>query len=118
MSSPHISIVSSLYKSENFIEQFLGECTAALEKIECTDYEIILVNDGSPDRSVEKVLSLKKQYDHLKLIDLSRNFGHHYAFWAGMKYSTGTYVFNIDCDLEVSPFLLAYRKKKYFHLSK
>jgi putative glycosyltransferase len=82
-----------------------------LDEIKCTDFEIIVVNDGSPDGSLEKTLQIKNQYVNIKVIDLSRNFGHHYAFFAGMNYSKGNLVFNIDCDLEVEPKVL----KTFYH---
>lgn len=103
---PYISIVTSLYRSENYLNEFLELCLKALTEIQCSDYEIIFVNDGSPDKSVEKLIAIKEHMEGIKVIDFSRNFGHHYAFMAGMAYANGEYVFNIDCDLEVSPNVL------------
>jgi len=74
-----------------------------LAEINCDNYEIIFVNDGSPDHSLDKVLKLKESNDSIVAVDLSRNFGHHYAIMAGLAYTTGDYVFLIDCDLEVPP---------------
>ena len=101
--APHISIVTTLYKSERFLDTFVSQCLAALAEIHCDNYEIIFVNDGSPDNSLAKVLELKQTCQNIVVIDLSRNFGHHYALMAGMNYSTGDLVFLIDSDLEVSP---------------
>jgi putative glycosyltransferase len=101
--SPMISIVTAIYNSVNYLDEFLAKCTEAMSEINCTEYEIICVNDGSPDNSLEKLIELKKQYSSLIIIDLSRNFGHHYALFAGIASSRGDYVFLIDCDLEVSP---------------
>lgn len=106
MGAPHISIISTLYRSESFLDEFIEKCYVALKEIECDNFEIVIVNDGSPDNSLRKILQIKKQYPEIKVIDLSRNFGHHNAFLAGMKYSTGDLVFNIDSDLEVSPMVL------------
>jgi putative glycosyltransferase len=108
---PEISIVTSLYKSEKYLDEFISKCYETLHEINCSDFEIIVVNDGSPDDSLEKILQIKNQYVNIKVIDLSRNFGHHYAFFAGMKYSKGNFVFNIDCDLEVKPSVL----KTFYH---
>lgn len=69
-------------------------------------YEIIFVNDGSPDNSLEIVISFYEKDKKVKVIDLSRNFGHHYAISAGLCLSKGDSVFLIDCDLETSPCLL------------
>jgi len=98
-----ISIVTAIYNSFSYLDEFLAKCTEAMSEINCTAYEIICVNDGSPDNSLEKLIELKKQYSSLVIIDLSRNFGHHYALFAGIASSRGDYVFLIDCDLEVSP---------------
>src|ERR1035437_9050713 len=103
MNKPHLSIVTTLYKSERFLDVFVAQCVEALAEINCDNYELIFVNDGSPDNSLAKVLELKKTNDNIVAIDLSRNFGHHYAIMAGLTYSTGDYVFLIDCDLEVPP---------------
>ena len=103
MNKPHLSIVTTLYRSERFLDKFVAQCETALAEIKCDNYEIIFVNDGSPDNSLEKVLKLKESNDHIVAVDLSRNFGHHYAIMAGLTYSTGDLVFLIDCDLEVPP---------------
>ena len=111
-----ISIVSTMYRSRPFLEQFLAECLQALRDIECDHFEILLVNDGSPDDSLNYVLERKKEISQLVVVDLSRNFGHHHAIQAGLKFARGNLIFLIDCDLEVSPLVLAtfYRK---FHES-
>jgi len=103
MKKPHLSIVTTLYKSERFLDAFVAQCQEAMTAIKCDSYEIVFVNDGSPDKSLDKVLELKKANDNIVAVDLSRNFGHHYAIMAGLTYSTGDYVFLIDCDLEVPP---------------
>ena len=101
-----LSIVTTLYKSEPFLRQFVDGITRAVQELEIDDYEILAVNDGSPDNSLETILELKKTNSHIVVVDLSRNFGHHYALLAGMEVSKGDFVFTIDCDLEVSPTVL------------
>lgn len=103
MNKPHLSIVTTLYKSERFLDAFVAQCQAAMAEIKCENYEIVFVNDGSPDNSLNTVLKIKETNTHIVAVDLSRNFGHHYALMAGLAYSTGDYVFLIDCDLEVPP---------------
>jgi putative glycosyltransferase len=78
----------------------------ALAAINCDDYELIFVNDGSPDNSLNYLIGRKKDIPQIKVIDLSRNFGHHYAMQAGLRFAKGDYVFLIDNDLEVSPDIL------------
>jgi putative glycosyltransferase len=101
-----ISIVSTLYKSKIFLDRFVSQIIEALRKIECSEFEIIFVNDGSPDDSMAHLIAMKKEIPQIVLIDLSRNFGHHYAIQAGLNYASGDYVFLIDNDLETSPLIL------------
>ena len=103
---PAISIVSTMYRSRPFLESFLAECLQALSKIDCTDFEILLVNDGSPDDSLAYALERKKDISRLVVVDLSRNFGHHQAAQAGLRHARGNLIFLIDCDLEVPPGVL------------
>jgi putative glycosyltransferase len=70
------------------------------------DYEIIFVNDGSKDNSLDRAVSLFKRDNKIKVIDLSRNFGHHRAIMTGLAHAGGDYIFLIDSDLEEDPELL------------
>jgi len=65
-----------------------------------------MVNDGSPDDSLKKALELLEKDRKVKIIDLSRNFGHHRAIMTGLSHASGDYIFLIDCDLEEEPELL------------
>lgn len=100
-----ISVLTTLYNSEEYTDEFHERMEKALKKTPL-DYEICFVNDGSPDRSLENVISLKKKNNRIKIIDLSRNFGHHKAILTGLEYCKGDYVFLIDIDLEEPPELL------------
>ena len=102
MAAPKISIVTALYNSSSYVEEFIGRCTAAVTKI-TDDYEIILVNDASPDDSLSRVIKLHNADPHLVLIDLSRNFGQHKANWTGLSHASGDYIFLIEADLEELP---------------
>ncbi|SEN11216.1 putative glycosyltransferase [Nitrosospira multiformis] len=64
--SPEISIVSTLYRSSPFLESFLAECLQALSHIQCNHFEILLVNDGSPDDSL--VYAVKRSVDIPQLV--------------------------------------------------
>ncbi len=98
-----LSVVTTLFKSRRFLETFLFEILKSIEKLNISDFELIFVNDGSPDDSLEYLLKRKKEISQISVIDLSRNFGHHYAIQAGLEQAKGNYVFVIDNDLEVSP---------------
>jgi hypothetical protein len=100
-----LSIVTTLYYSSPYLEEFYARTCAAAEQI-TDDYEIILVNDGSPDDSLDVALSLFERDDRVKVVDLSRNFGHHKAVMTGLAHARGDLVFKIDCDLEEEPELL------------
>lgn len=101
-----ISVVTTLYKSKVFLDGFIAEIQIALNQIQCLDYELVFVNDGSPDDSLQYLIERKKEIPKIKIIDLSRNFGHHYAIQVGLDYASGDYVFLIDNDLETSPRVL------------
>lgn len=98
-----LSIIATLYKSSMFLEEFCQRTIAAAQQQVGGDYEIILVNDGSPDTSLQLALELQKQHDFIKIVDLSRNFGHHAAIVAGLELSSGERVLLMDCDLEEQP---------------
>lgn len=101
-----ISVVTTLYRSKIFLEQFLSEIQLALKQIQCENYELIFVNDGSPDDSLTFLIEKKKVIKEITIIDLSRNFGHHYAIQAGLNFAKGDYIFLIDNDLETPPSVL------------
>lgn len=102
-----MSVVSTLYRSESFLPAFLRDTIDAIAAAAIDDYEIVFVNDGSPDASREFLLAARNDNPRIKLVDLSRNFGHHKAALAGLAHSRGERVFLIDCDLEVAPATLA-----------
>lgn len=104
---PMISIVSTMYRSRGFLDDFLAESLAALKAVGCEHHEIVLVNDGSPDDSLAHAMQRRADVPGLVVVDLSRNFGHHAAIMAGLAVSRGELVFLIDCDLEVRPDVLA-----------
>lgn len=102
MNNPHISIISPEYRGEKMVSMLVERVTAAVSTI--TDsYEIILVNDASPDNTwaeIEKACAADK---HVKGLNLSRNFGQHYAITAGLAYAKGEWVVVMDCDLQDRP---------------
>ncbi len=100
-----LSIVTTLYKSSNYVNEFYQRISAEARKI-TNDYEIIFVDDGSPDDSLQKAVALHKEDQKVKVIELSSNFGHYKAIMTGLKYAKGKYIFLLDSDLEEEPELL------------
>ena len=98
-----LSIVTTLYQSSNYIDEFLRRAKHAASEMVGDDYEILFVNDGSPDNSLDIAIELTKTEPHVVVIDLSRNFGHHKAMIAGLAHASGEKVFLIDSDLEEDP---------------
>ena len=96
-----LSVVTTLFNSQNFIEEFTNRIEKEISKLEeVRDYELIFVNDGSPDGSLQKVISIFENNLHIKIVNLSRNFGHHKAIFAGLEQAKGDQIFLIDSDLE------------------
>jgi len=100
-----LSIVTTLYHSATHIREFYDRMCRAADGI-TDDYEVIFVNDGSPDDSLDIAKSLVDEDRRVKVIDLSRNFGHHRAMMTGLEHADGDLVFLIDSDLEEEPELL------------
>ena len=98
-----LSIVTTLYNSEKYVWEFYERASNAAKNLVGDDFEIIFVNDGSPDSSLDKAIHLTQEHDNIKIIDLSRNFGHHKAMMTGLDHSSGDHVFLIDSDLEEKP---------------
>lgn len=100
-----LSIVTTMYQSASHLEEFFRRVTAVAEK-SGDDYEVVFVNDGSPDTSLDVSLRLRDSANNVRVVDLSRNFGHHKAIMTGLEHAKGEFVFLIDCDLEEPPELL------------
>ena len=98
-----ISVVTTLYKSEQYINEFIKRTKKVLLKNKFNDYEIIFVNDGSPDNSSKVLNQICENDDKIVFIDLSRNFGHHKALMTGLKYSKGDLIYLLNSDLEEEP---------------
>ncbi len=101
-----LSVVSTLYRSAAHLDEFHRRASAEAAG-QPSEYEIVLVNDGSPDDSLTRALALQRSDPHLRIVDLSRNFGHHKAIMTGLAHARGDLVFLIDCDLEEDPELLS-----------
>lgn len=97
-----LSIVIPVYDEELIIEELYNRTVAGLNKI-TGDWEVICINDGSKDATLGKLLQLHKQDARWKVIDLSKNFGHQRAIWAGLNFANGKYIGVMDGDLQDAP---------------
>lgn len=97
-----LSIVTTMYYSAPYLARFYERSLAALLSL-TSDYEFVFVNDGSPDDALQVALQLREADSRIRIVDLSRNFGHHRAMMIGLQHSQGDLVFLIDCDLEEPP---------------
>ena len=100
-----ISLILPIYNEGKNIEELYQRSRAVLEKT--GDYEIIFVNDGSSDDSLEKIVALSRLNSRVKLVDFSRNFGHQIAITAGLDFALGDAVVIMDSDLQDTPETIA-----------
>ncbi|MDY8138639.1 glycosyltransferase family 2 protein [Aquimarina sp. 2201CG5-10] len=97
-----ISIVSPVYLGQYLVQDLVKRLENTLSSI-CDTYEIILVEDGSPDESWESIEKACLTSKNVKGIKLSRNFGQHYAITAGLNSAKGEWIIVMDCDLQDKP---------------
>lgn len=102
MNNEKISVVSPVYRGEKMVAELVRRNVEALTVI-TEDYEIILVNDASPDNSWQAIEAECQKNPKVKGLNLSRNFGQHYAITAGLSYAKGEWVVVMDCDLQDRP---------------
>lgn len=98
----HLSIVSPVFNAEKILDQLILRIKNSISEI--TDsFEIILVEDSSPDNSWQEIVRLAAIHPEILGIKLSRNFGQHYAITAGLDQAKGDWVVVMDCDLQDQP---------------
>lgn len=99
------SVIIPMYNEEEVILESYRRLDNVMRPLG-EEYELIFVNDGSRDRTMEIMLDVAKKDPHVKIVDFARNFGHQTAVTAGMKYSSGDAVVIIDADLQDPPELI------------
>jgi polyisoprenyl-phosphate glycosyltransferase len=110
--SLRLSVVVPCYNEEEVLHEFHRRMTAACSAAQVDKYEIIFVNDGSRDRSLNIMQKLQDQDPHVGIVDLARNHGHQLALSAGLEQSCGALVMAIDADLQDPPEMLSAMMKK------
>ena len=101
-----ISVVVPMYYEEEVAKECYTRLKGVLDKIENYSYEIIFVNDGSKDKTLEILKDIAKEDENSKIISFARNFGHQCAVTAGLRYVTGDAIVIIDADLQDPPELI------------
>ena len=102
-----LSIVIPMYYEEQVAKECYERVTKVLDEIrEKYEYEIIFVNDGSKDKTLEILEEIAKDDKNVKVISFSRNFGHQAAVTAGLKYVSGDAIVIMDADLQDPPELI------------
>lgn len=101
-----ISIIIPAYNEEEVAQECYNRLKEVLDKLNNYENEIIFVNDGSKDKTLEILTELANQNENVKIVSFSRNFGHQAAVTAGLKYVTGDAILIIDADLQDPPELL------------
>jgi len=97
-----LSIVSPVYRAELVLDELVERIAKSVPSA-FNSYEIILVDDFSPDRSWQKIIEISSENSNVRGFKLSRNFGQHYAITAGLNQVSGDYVVVLDCDLQDQP---------------
>ena len=93
-----ISFVIPCYRSEKTISAVVEEIRNKMKELGKYSYEIILINDCSPDNTFEKIKSIAKEFDNVIAIDLAKNFGQHSAIMAGFSKVSGNIIVCLDDD--------------------
>ncbi len=110
--NPIISIICPAYNESDGIGIFLEHLVPVMDRLNQT-YEIVFVNDGSRDNTLEVLLQAKKRYNHIRILNLSRNFGKEAALTAGLENAKGEAVVAIDTDLQHPPQIIEQFVKKW-----
>lgn len=113
MKKTYISVVVPVYGCDSCLKSLYDRLSSSLSTI-TTDYEIVLIDDASPDESWEVIQALASCDAKVKGMSLSRNFGQHYAITAGLDFAQGDWVVVMDCDLQDQPeeIITLYKKAK------
>lgn len=112
MNPIEISVVVPAYNEEDNVFALYERLNTALERITAA-HEIIFVDDGSKDKTVEKIMKLRLADERVKLVSFSRNFGHEMANTAGFRHAQGEAVVIIDADLQDPPELIVDMYNKF-----
>ena len=106
MQKEKISIVIPCYNEQETIPIFYKEVTKIADEMKDLDFELLFINDGSNDNTLNKIKELVKIDTRVRFISFSRNFGKEAAIYAGLEQAVGDYVTIMDADLQDPPSML------------
>ncbi len=101
-----ISVIVSCYNEEESLPLFYKEMNKVMEEMANNEFELVFVNDGSSDKTLDVIKSLREKDPRIRYVSFSRNFGKEAAMLAGLDYATGDYITLMDADLQDPPRLL------------
>jgi dolichol-phosphate mannosyltransferase len=101
-----LSVICPCYNEADVIELFHRELSGVLDPLDGVDYEIVYVDDGSSDTTLDRLNTLAKENPRIRVVSLSRNFGHQIALTAGLDFARGNAVVMMDTDLQHPPELV------------
>ena len=117
MKNKLISALIPAYNEEECLHELYKRVTAVLSKLENYDYEILIINDGSKDKTLEILQELHDKDNHIQYVNLARNYGKEIAMAAGFDYVKGDVVVILDADLqdptELIPDMISYYEAGY-----
>ena len=111
MTDIKISVIAPMYNEESAIELYLEKTIEILNQ-NFSNYELILIDDGSTDHTVSRCISYIQNNKNIRLISFSRNYGHEIASTAGLDHAVGDFVVLMDTDLQHPPELIPEMVKK------
>lgn len=112
MPVPEISLVVPMYNESEVISLFIERVEPILDSLGL-EYEMVFVNDGSSDDTLEKLVHCQEEQSNVKVVDLSRNFGKEIALTAGIDHASGMAVIPIDADLQDPPEIIPEMVEKW-----
>lgn len=113
MDKPLVTVVAPAYNEEEVVNEFYSEMTKILSDLDNYNYEILIVNDGSKDKTEPMIKEICAKDKKVSFVNLSRNYGHEIAVAAGLKYAKGDIVILMDIDLQDTPAIIPDMIKKY-----
>ena len=108
-----VSIVVPMYNEEEMAPLFFSETFKIIDKLANYDFEVVVVNDGSKDNTLEILKQQQNKDKRVVIVNLSRNFGHEQALFAGLKSCSGDAIIPMDADLQDPPYLIEEMLKMY-----